>query len=137
MTTNSPIPEQDSVLVIEPNLIRGNKNGILDLLIVLASALSGGGGTGEFLAPSGDAFDVNVRWCTTFEQLEGDAVTLPIPEVDQELEAILRQLINKHSLMGILTTLKHIGDQAHKNDPDNDWKKDADALSVAIERIEN
>ncbi|WP_013324635.1 hypothetical protein [Gloeothece verrucosa] len=137
MINNSPIPEQYSVLVVEPTLIKGNKNGILDLLIVLANALSDGGACSEFLNPKGDAFDVQARWCNTFEQLEGNSQTVSTPDINQELEVILRQLINKHSLIGILTTLKHIGDQAHKNDPDGDWKQDADALSVAIERIEN
>ncbi|WP_013325672.1 hypothetical protein [Gloeothece verrucosa] len=105
MTGISPIPEQYSVLVIEPelNFIKGNKNGLLDLLMVIASALSDGGATGEFLAPNGDAFDVSVRWCSTFEQLEGNAGTPSILEQNQDLEAILRRLINKYSLSEIFS----------------------------------
>lgn len=127
---SNQIPKHWSVLVISNNNIIGNKNGLLCLLSALATALSEGGAVGEFFAPSGVAFEISIKPRDDFEMLE-DATN------SSELEPILKELINQHSLQEIVMALKRICVTANENNPDFDWNTDADALSAVIERIEN
>ncbi len=53
----------------------------------------------------------------------------------QPLETELAQSINRYSLLEILIALRNLCQIAHQNNPDFEWDKDTDALSVAIERI--
>ncbi|WP_013334988.1 hypothetical protein [Gloeothece verrucosa] len=136
MNTN-PIPEDLSVLVITNNLIVGNKSGLLILLSAIASALSDGGGVGEFLDPNGDAFEVDIKVCDNFEQLKSHTKSEPTGEINPNVEAVLTELMKRNSLLLILKTIKAICIKANNNNPYFDWDSDADVIAAIMERIEN
>ena len=58
---------------------------------------------------------------------------------NQELENTLHQLINEYSVLEILIALKHLAQEAEKNYPEKEWgwTADVDALTLAIEKINN
>ncbi len=55
----------------------------------------------------------------------------------QQLETELARLINQYSVLEILIALRNLCKTAHENNPGFDWDKDTDALTAAIERINN
>lgn len=66
----SSIPEDLSVLVVQPTQIKGNKCGLLMLLNSIATALADRKDTGEFLDLSGDCFEIVIQCCSNFEEIE-------------------------------------------------------------------
>ncbi len=55
----------------------------------------------------------------------------------QPLETELAQLINQYSLGEILIALRNLCKIAHENNPGFHWDRDENALTAAIERINN
>lgn len=54
-----------------------------------------------------------------------------------DLKETLIDAINHNSLATVLALLQDICEEANTNNPDFGWDKDAYALSVAIEKINN